>query len=275
MHRCLLLPLLCVAYSLTWPSTAWAQTAPAAPEAAPKVLLIGKQPDHPYATHMYLHTQGMLAKCLELNGVQGVISDGWPRDASRLDGVRSIVLYTTPAAEFLLDAAHREQVQALLDKGVGLMTIHWASSVNQANLKRLGPVWIGYLGGTWVSNVGLSTGKSPLKQLAPEHPICRGWQEYELHDEYYLNPTVSERATALLQVQAQGKPVIVGWAHERKDGGRAYATTLGHFYRNFQRESFRRMIVNGILWTAHVEIPESGARVEVAPSVLALPPQNK
>jgi len=86
-----------------------------------KLLLIGKEPDHPVGTHMYL-----------------------------------------------------------MGKGVGPVTIHWASSIHKENLERLGPRWLSYLGRTWVSNVGLHTGDSPLKQLQPDHPICRGWREYEL-----------------------------------------------------------------------------------------------
>jgi len=146
-------------------------------EPSAKVLFVGKQPDHPFGTHMYLHTCGMLAKCLaRTDGVETVVSDGWPKDAGVLKGVSTIVMYTTPAAEFLLDAPHRDQVDQLMNQGVGLVTIHWASSVEQGDLQRLGPRWMSYLGGTWVSNVGLYTGKSPLVQLQPDHPICRGWQ---------------------------------------------------------------------------------------------------
>jgi type 1 glutamine amidotransferase len=241
-----------------------------------KVLLVGKQPDHPFGTHMYLHTCNMLAKCLSLTeGIETIVSDGWPRDATVLDGVSTIVVYASPAAEFLLDAPHRNEVAALMQKGVGLVTIHWASSVRQDNFDRLGQTWLSYLGGTWVSNVGLHTGKSPLKQLRPDHPICRGWKEYELHDEYYLNPTINGEATPLLQVTANGKPVVVGWAYERPGGGRSFGTTLGHYFRNFQDERFRRMIVNAILWTAEVEIPESGARVNLSEHDLALPANPK
>ncbi|MEZ6046475.1 MAG: ThuA domain-containing protein [Planctomycetaceae bacterium] len=242
-------------------------------EAAPKakVLFIGKQPDHPFATHMYLHTSEMLAKCLKLNGdIETVVSDGWPQDKKVLEGINTIVVYTTPAAEFLLDAPHRDQVIEQLDKGVGLVTIHWASSIFEKNLDRLGPVWDSYMGGTWVSNVGLHTGPSPLKQLVPEHPICHGWEEYELRDEYYLNPTITT-ATPLLEVQAEGKPVVVGWAFERENNGRSYGTTLGHFYDNFQREPFRRMVVNAILWSAHLDVPEAGAKVDLSEADLALP----
>ncbi|MSR59724.1 MAG: subclass B3 metallo-beta-lactamase [Planctomycetaceae bacterium] len=237
-----------------------------------KVLLIGKQPDHPYGSHMYLHTGRMLGECLRLNGLEPIVSDGWPKDSALLRDVKTIVVYTTPAAEFLLDGPHRDQVEELMKQGVGLVTIHWASAVLQKNLDRLGDQWIGYLGGTWVSNVGLSTDTSELKQLSPKHPICRGWSNYELHDEYYLNPTISKQAQPLLQVTTKGQDVVVGWAFERPGGGRAYATTLGHFYSNFQNESFRRAIVNAILWTAKVEVPESGARVDVPDEFLKLPP---
>jgi len=237
-----------------------------------KVLFIGKQPDHPFATHMYLHTGEMLGRCLKLSGsIETVVSDGWPKDATTLNDVDTIVLYMTPAAEFLLDGPHRAEFEAMMKRGVGLVTLHWASSVHQKNFDRLGSTWMGFLGGTWVSNVGLHTGKSPLRQLAPEHPICRGWEEYELHDEYYLNPTISEKATPIVQVMAADKPVVVGWAFERPDGGRAFGTTLGHYYRNFQREPFRRMIVNAILWTAKFDVSAEGARVELPADELALP----
>ncbi len=74
----------------------------------------------------------------------------------------------------------------------------------------------------------------------------------------YLNPTITDEATPLLQVTAKDKPVVVGWAYKRPGGGRSFGTTLGHYYRNFQREPFRRMIVNAILWTAKVEVPKGG-----------------
>lgn len=247
----------------------------AEPVGGAKALLIGKQPDHPYGSHMYLHTCRMLAECLRLNGLEAAVSDGWPKSETELRDVKTIVIYTSPAAELLLDGPQRDEVNRLMKKGVGLITIHWASSVKQEDFDRLGERWMSYLGGTWISNVGLSTNKAELKQLVPKHPICRGWSPYELHDEYYLNPTISKDARPLLQVTTKGQEVVVGWAYERPEGGRSYGTTLGHFYSNFEREPFRRAIVNAILWTAHRDVPETGARVDVADAVLKLPPERE
>src|SRR5262245_66067666 len=80
-----------------------AQDKPTA-KPATKILFIGKQPDHPYGSHMYLHTSGVLAKCVALTpGIETVVSDGWPAEAAKLEGVKAIVVYTSPAAELLLD----------------------------------------------------------------------------------------------------------------------------------------------------------------------------
>lgn len=241
---------------------------------ATKILFIGKAPDHPHGSHMYLHTCGVLARCVEKTpGVRTQVSNGWPQNRADLEGVKSIVVYTNPAAELLLDGGHRGEVEQLLKQGAGLVTIHWASTVFQKNYDRLGPVWISYLGGTWISNVGLSNGKSRLKQLLPDHPVCRGWQEFELDDEYYLNPVV-KLAQPLLQVREKnGQDVTVGWVYERPKGGRSFATTLGHSYVYFQDAAFRRMIVNGILWSAGVEVPAAGAPVDLDEQALALPPK--
>jgi len=238
-----------------------------------RILLIGKDPDHPFGSHMYMHTCGMLARCLELTpNVETVVSNGWPKNEAALKGVKAIVVYTSPAAELLLNGPHKDQVDKLMKDGVGLVTIHWASSVNKDNLEKLGPTWLSYLGGTWVSNVGLSGGKSPLRQLQPDHPICRGWTDWEIDDEYYLNPVIEKQATPLLKVtESKGQEVIVGWAFERPNQGRSFATTLGHPYRNFQLEPFRRMIVNAILWSAHAEVPRTGAPVNLSEEDLALP----
>ena len=239
-----------------------------------KILFIGKEPDHPYGSHMYLHSCQMLAQCVELkHGVQTIVASGWPDDPAKLKGLAAIVVYTSPAAELLLDGPQRDQVAELMKRGVGLVTIHWASSIKQENLERLGPTWLGYLGGTWVSNVGLGGGKSLLKQVEPKHPICRGWDEFEIDDEYYLNPTIKDAAPLLSVREKGGKDVVVAWTYDRPGGGRSFATTLGHPYRNFQDARFRRMIVNGIRWAAHIDVPQDGSPVEIGEEALALPPQ--
>jgi type 1 glutamine amidotransferase len=129
------------------------------------------------------------------------------------------------------------------------------------------------LGGTWISNVGLSIDQTELRQLDSTHPVCRGWKGYQLRDEFYLNPQIGPEAKPLLEVTTKDQKVVVGWAFERPDGGRSYATTLGHYYDNFQRDDFRKAIVNAILWTAKRDVPPDGAPIDLSADALKLPPK--
>lgn len=240
-----------------------------------KILLVGTRPDHPWATHMYSHECRVLAQCLRLTGgVEAITVEDWPRDPAMLAGVKSLVFYSRPAGDIVLSNKHREAFEALMAQGVGYVAIHWATD---ADLKR-GPDYLDVLGGWFnFAHSGLKITTAPLRQLAPEHPISRGWKEFALHDEFYLNLKFHERATPILQVPVDGKQQTVAWVFER-DGpqrGRSFGTTLGHFHENFEIEAFRRFLVNGILWTAGVDIPQSGAVVQVADADLKLPPEPK
>ena len=243
-----------------------------------KILLIGHELDHAWGTHMYLPTCKLLAKCLrQTPGVEAVVSDGWPKDKKELAGVDAIVLYSSPGGELLLDGEQAAEVDRLLKQGVGLVCIHWATGLKKENEKRLGKQWMGMLGGMWLHFVGLKIDDSTLKQLNPAHPICNGWEEYELNDEFYLNTQVAPGAETLLEVEVDGKRVPVAWTYERpvSAGGRSFGTTLGHFHRNFGIEAFRKLMVGGILWAAHVPLPAGGPPVAVSQEDLKLPPEPK
>ena len=263
---------LCFVLVCLAPASTWAEE----PGGEKKILLIGHELDHAWGTHMYLPTCKLLAKCLEQTpGVHAIISDGWPQDKKVLAGVDAIVLYSSPGGEILLDGDQAAEVDRLMKQGVGLVCIHWATGLKKENEDRLGKKWMGMLGGMWLHFVGLKIDDSNLRQLNPEHPICNGWDEYELNDEFYLNTQVAPGAETLLEVEVDGQKVPVAWTFERpvSTGGRSFGTTLGHFHRNFGIEAFRRMIVNGILWAAHVQLPFGGAPVAVREDDLKLPPQ--
>ncbi len=239
-----------------------------------KILLIGHQPDHPFGSHMYLHECGLLAKCLKQTpGVETVVSDRWPKDQRVLDGVHAIVCYSSPGANLLLQGPHSTQAEKLLAGGVGYTAIHWATG---AEGKELGERYLTVLGGWFHQSFeGLDVSPSHVVQIDPEHPICRGWKDYDLRDEWYLGTKLAPGAKPLLKVRTKGKDQVVAWTYERPGakGGRSFGVTLGHFHENFGIESFRKALVNGILWTAHHEIPAEGAPVEISAADMDLGPE--
>ncbi len=233
-----------------------------------KILLIGNKPDHPPGAHLYLPECKLLAKCLRQSpGVEASVSDGWPAEESVWKGVDAIVLYSDPGADLLLGGDHAGQVEKLLDDGAGLVALHWATGVRSREETELGRRYLGRLGGLFcLAYCGVRVAPSRLEQVAPGHPILRGWSDFDLTDEFYLNLKFLPEARPVLKVRVGDKSQTVAWVYERpgSNGGRSYGNTLGHFHQLFLREPFRRMIVNGILWTAHYEVPREGA-----PCVLA------
>ncbi len=229
------------------------------------IALIPTPLDHPPGSHLYRPGCELLASCLnQTPGVRAVVSaqDLWPEDSTLLEQADALVFYSRPAGDIVLGDEHRDQFKALLDRGVGYVAIHWATQARES----LGQDYLKVLGGWFLrphhSQITVKT--RPLVQLAPEHPVCRGWEPYTLRDEFYLDLIFEEDAEPILKVDLDGREQVVAWAYQRADGGRSFGTTLGHFHDNFtEREAFRRAIVNGILWSAHVEIPEGGAPVEL------------
>src|SRR6516162_10049619 len=89
-----------------------------------KILLIGKDLDHPRNTHTYMSDCELLAKCLhQTDGVETVVSNGWPKDPEVLKDVKAIVLHNRLGGTMLFRGPHRRQAEELIKNGVGITAI--------------------------------------------------------------------------------------------------------------------------------------------------------
>jgi type 1 glutamine amidotransferase len=258
---------------------AWllASTALVAAEKKVKVLLIGKDLDHPRNTHTYLSDCELLAKCLrQTNGVEAVVSNGWPKDPATVQGVTAIVLHTRLGGTVLFRGPQRRQVEEMMRQGVGLTAIHWGTG---AETPEGGP-WLQAMGG-WFNAEGDGFSRylvqtSRLRQTDPGHPVCRGWSDFDLREEYYFDLCFLPGARPLMETVIEGKNYPIGWVYERRhsQGGRSFGFVGGHFHDNFGIKAFRQAVVNGILWTAHVDVPENGAPIAITPKDMELPAEE-
>ncbi|HTG44662.1 MAG TPA: hypothetical protein VK633_09035, partial [Verrucomicrobiae bacterium] len=71
-------------------------------------------------------------------------------------------------------------------------------------------------------------------------------------------PYVSPRGPYEHIRSAVGRPETMMWTFERPDGGRGFGFTGGHRHKNWGEESFRKVVLNGLLWLAHGEVPMNG-----------------
>jgi type 1 glutamine amidotransferase len=249
-------------------------TASAGEEKTTRILLIAKDRDHAFSQHEYLSDCTILAKCLrQTKGVEAEVSNGWPRDPARLKGVKAIVLNTRMGGSVMFDPLVRSQAEKLLKSGVGLSAIHWGTGAE----KNAGEPWLHALGGWFNADLfsQYMVRTTRLQQADAKHPICFGWKEYDLREEYYIKLKFMPGARAILKAQVDKHEYPVAWVYERPDGGRSFGFLGGHFHDNFGIRDFRLAIVNGILWTAHVEIPPEGAPVHITAKDMELPPDRR
>jgi hypothetical protein len=66
-----------------------------------------------------------------------------------------------------------------------------------------------------------------------------------------------------------GRDEVIAWTYERDGGGRAFCFTGLDLHKNWELEDQRRLVVNGILWSAGVEVPKNGAKAEMSAEDLA------
>ena len=66
-------------------------------------------------------------------------------------------------------------------------------------------------------------------------------------------------ATSQLPPEAP-RPEAVAWCVQRADRGRGFGIVMPHFFRNWADADLRRLILNGIVWTAQLEVPAEGVQ---------------
>jgi hypothetical protein len=142
----------------------------------------------------------------------------------------------------------------------------------------------GWLGGVWLKDIG-SRGHWDMEfNQFPKHPVTSGMSPFSapfdgwlfnLHFDPGAIPVVqgavpdTARTTPDAKAHAS-RPETIGWIYERANGGRSFGFTGCDLHRNWIAESQRRLVTNGILWAAKVEVPNTGAPVEMLPAQLAV-----
>ena len=96
-----------------------------------QVVLIAGTKSHGYGSHEHRAGCMLLAKALNESGLPveaQVVTEGWPKDASVLDGADTIIIYADGGGRHPFNA-HIEEIDALMKKGVGLVCIHYGVEI--------------------------------------------------------------------------------------------------------------------------------------------------
>jgi type 1 glutamine amidotransferase len=251
-----------------------------------KIVLVAGHKSHGKGEHEFFAGCALLMKMLQqTSGVFPVMArDGWPKNPKTFEGAKSVVFYMDGGGGHpIIQQDHRDVVQKLMDQGVGFVNLHYAVEYPKSQSDHV----LGWLGGYYETAYSWNPHWVAKIMGLPEHPITRGVKPFSINDEWYFNmrfkpeskgvtpilvavPPNSVRGNRAPQVvqENKGREEILAWTFNRANGGRSFGFTGAHFHKNWGDENFRRLVVNAILWTAKLDVPPDGAKVEMSPDDL-------
>ncbi|NIJ55067.1 ThuA domain-containing protein [Dyadobacter arcticus] len=256
------------------------------PQPKKKIVFIAGPDSHGKGEHEHKGGCTLLAKALnnnvpEVNAM--VIEGGWPKDISVLQDADAIVMYSDGGDGHMV-IPHVADMDKLMDKGIGLVVLHFALEVPQGNTGNYFKKWIGgYFEINWSVNPSWEANFASF----PDHPVSSGVKPFGIMDEWYYhmrftedqktikpilqalppdktlnrpegthssNPAVREAILVKKELQT------LAWTFDRPNGGRGFGFTGGHVHNNWQNDNVRKLVLNAIAWTAKISVPEQGIK---------------
>jgi len=256
-----------------------------------KIVFLAGPKDHGMpGRHEYEKDLRTLARCLEtspnLSGITTAVHVGSaPRDLNELKDAAVIVIEsssdrsakevhplfppepTTDRRGYDAETtAYLKQFDGLMKGGVGIVIFHYANWVENWAARGYYMDWVG---GLWVQMVS----KNPVDEwrmtpTSSQHPVLRGVNEWRYHDEVFCRfflPEDARRTDLMIGTPAKAilPPQVVSWAYQRDGGGRGFVMGGVDFHVNMQVEDYRKFLLNGIVWAAHIDVPPGGVQSSV------------
>jgi type 1 glutamine amidotransferase len=153
-----------------------------------------------------------------------------------------------------------------MKRGCGIVLIHYSTFLT----RRYQSEMLEWEGGffDWKGPHGYASAIKTLETAvalpSPRHPISRGVVSFTIKDEFYYKLRLNTTAIGfvpILQVPALSpdpNEQTVAWAIQREEGGRGFGTSTGRYFENWKNDNYRKLILNAIVWTAHVDVPQGG-----------------
>ena len=249
--------------------------SPALAADAKRLLIVGQGPDgHPPTTHEFTAGASVLAELLKpFPDIKTTVVNGdesWPEGPKLIDAADGIAMFVTQGAMWMqVDAARHAAIKRLAARGGAIIALHWSVGAKEAK----------YIQGQ-LDLLGATRGgeqrkyqklEVTLKRTDPKHPVLHGiGEDFKVYDEFYYALDQAPGIHPLLTANIDGKDETVIWTFERADGGRAFGFVPLHFHSNWQLPAYRRIVVQGVLWSLKMPVPETGVTVDIDPKKLQL-----
>ena len=258
------------------------------------IVLIAGSASHGKGEHEFRAGALLLADALNANGYKTLVaSNGWPADPSILQKADAILLFANGGEGHpAIKPDRMKLLDSLAAKGVGIGAAHYGVEVPKGDPGAAMLRWTGgYFETFWSVN---PTWTASFKQF-PEHPVARGLMPFSIEDEWYFHmrfvpdmkgvtPILSAVAPAETMQRGDGphsgnpavrdavkraEPQVLMWTYNRPGGGRGFGFTGAHFHKNWGNESFRKAMLNALVWISGDAIPKNGISSNVTADQLS------
>ena len=209
-----------------------------------KIVLLAGKKSHGPGEHEFEKDLMLFRHCLDTSlNVRHILVEvynGWPKDEKTLDDADTIVIFSDGAIKGVQHPLVRDKHMAALEKqmrrGCGLVVTHFGLMLPSKIGNETFLPWIGSFKD--FENPPRPVGEPLLMQdwsKQAKHPILRGVKPFEMpKDEEYKTPErlLSDEPgfTPILPFPGKAGSPVLAWAWERKDGGRGFGFSGGHFH---------------------------------------------
>ncbi|MEO8350814.1 MAG: PVC-type heme-binding CxxCH protein, partial [Chthoniobacteraceae bacterium] len=256
----------------------------------PLVVFIAGNQSHGPGEHEHNAGVQLLAKCLQQGAPEVAtkvhLNAEWP-SPEEIAQADSIVIYSDGGGGHpLIQGDHLNSLKGAMNRGCGLVCLHYAV---EFPADKGGPEALAWMGGFFEANWSVNPHWTANFKDLPPHPISNGVQPFSTNDEWYFHMRFNDKEGKLTHVLkdvppaetmkrgdgphegnpavraevAAGKPQTTAWAFDRANGGRGFGFTGGHFHKGWGNDDQRKLVLNAILWTAHVEVPPNGVASKI------------
>ena len=257
------------------------------------ILFLAGKNSHGWGAHQHLAGSTLLMNGIKEAGleVEVKMTRDWPQE-NLLKWADALVIYADgwqhhPATE------HLDELKTFMNRGGGLTVLHWATGIGKMDWndnRHYGddPIrvqWRSLVGADFEPYHSVSRFWDASFEKLPEHAVTRGVPPFVIHDECYFHLRCEdpehEHVTPLHQVLPpielirpgeradsgsesavkavkEGEEQYCAWGFERKGGGRTFGFTGGHTHWNWGRDELRKLVLNGIYWSAGGVVPVKG-----------------
>lgn len=248
-----------------------------------KIVLLAGSPSNKPGQHEYFAGCAMMMDWLRtVPGVWPVlVADGWPKNEAILDGAKCVVSYMDGGDKMaFLEPARWERMKKLAAAGTGLVVLHQGVDCPADRAAE----FQGWFGAVFGKDIGCRGHWDVKFDTVPAHAVNTGLAPFELIKDGWLynlhfaasgvTPLLAaampekSRSTADAKSHA-GRAETVAWAFYRPGGGRSFGFTGCDLHKNWDVDAQRKLVVNGILWSAGLPIPEGGPKTTCTADDLA------